>query len=215
MDFLFKNITDEQKKEYLREINIIHKTFERGQTIVSEDDLCDSIYFINSGLVVAKNIFFDGHESVIKLLTNYDTFGEALIFSNKNEYKATFICEKRTSVSIITYNEILTLLKLNHNFSLNLLNKISNNLVLLNDHIKILNKKTVKSKICTFLYLNYIEKKETTFTILYNKTSLALFLNIERPTLSKEINSLMKDNIISNKGNVYTIINIHEIEKYI
>ncbi len=215
MEFLFKNIAVETKKKYLNQINVTHKTYDRGQTIVNEGNICNSIYFINSGLVVAKNIYQDGHESIIKILSNNDSFGEALIFSNNREYKANFICEKKTSISIINYDDIFHLISLDTKISLNLLNKISNNLVRLNDHIKVLNKKTVKSKICTFLYLRYLENKQSTFTILYNKTELALFLNTERPTLSKEISLLVKDNIISNMGNTYTIINFKEIEKNI
>ncbi len=215
MDFLFTGLTNEQKVFYLSKIKITTKTFLRNEVIFSENETCNHIAFINTGSVTAKRYFSDGHESIIRVLSNNDTIGEALIFSNDNTYKASFISDTKSLVSFIKYDDIILLIKDNSTIALNLLNKISNSLVSVNNQLKILSKRNVRSKLCEFLHLEAIKNNSKIFTISSNKTELALLLNVERPTLSKEIKSLIDEQIISNVGYAYTIIDYKKLEKYL
>lgn len=211
---LFKNIPAFEKEALLKNIKIKSNSYLRDEVIVSENDLCESIKYVKKGLVVAKNIYYDGHETIIKVILPGDSFGEALLYSSNPYYKATFVSEANTVIETLTKDDLEYLLE-NKTIMKNYINSISDSLVLLNNHIKILNQKSVKGRLCLFLYYEYLKTKATTFTINLNKTELAQFLNAERPTLSKELHELINQGIIANVGYSYTIIDINKIQEQI
>lgn len=213
--FLFHSLSSSDIELYKSKISLVTKQFNRGDIIFNEGDICNYLAIINYGKIIAKNTYSDGHETVIRILTTNDSIGEALIFSSNNEYKATFVCDLRSQVSLISYDDLKKIIQLDERINMNLLNRISDNLIELNQHVKILGKKTVRSKIATFLYQTSLAKGATTFSINLNKTELAAYLNVERPTLSKEINYLITQHIIANQAYSYTLINISELEKYL
>ncbi len=213
MDFLFKDVLN--KDELLSNIKITTKNFLKGEVIFNEGTSCNNLTYIKYGTVVAKNTYYDGHENIIRVLTEKNTIGESLMFSTTPIYKADFVADSRVTVEIIDYNDILKLINKSNKINLNLYRKISDQLISINDHLKILNQKTVNAKICLFLYLEYQKNKQITFTIPFNKSELALYLNVERPTLSKEISKLISNNIISNCGHSYGIVDLKFLEKSI
>lgn len=210
--YLFNNISDDEKKRLEKLVTISQSNYLRDETIVFENDLCNSIKLVKIGTVVAKNTYYDGHENIIKVINANDTFGEALIFSSNPYYKATFIATNRVTIESISIDDINKLIKANPTVNINLFKRISDSLIVLNNHIKILNKKTIRGRLLLFLYYEYKKRNATTFTIGFNKTELADFLNVERPSLSRELSILIKEGIIANKNHTYTIINLKKIE---
>lgn len=210
--YLFNNISDDEKKRLEKLVTISQSNYLRDETIVFENDLCNSIKLVKIGTVVAKNTYYDGHENIIKIINANDTFGEALIFSSNPYYKATFIATNRVTIESISIDDINKLIKANPTVNINLFKRISDSLIVLNNHIKILNKKTIRGRLLLLLYYEYKKRNATTFTIGFNKTELADFLNVERPSLSRELSILIKEGIIANKNHTYTIINLKKIE---
>lgn len=215
MDFLFKGLSAAKTAELLSGVKLHRRQLLRGETLFLEGDYCNYLSFINSGCIVAKNIFADGHESIVRVLSNNDTIGEALLFSNDNRYKATFISDTKTVITLISYDDLVSLVDKSSTVCLNLLNKISNNVVSLNNHVRVLSKKTIKSKLCEYLYFEYLKCGCKTFSLALNKTELALQLNVERPSLSSEIKALVEEGVIANVANSYTIVDLSKLEKYL
>lgn len=210
---LFNKIDDKTKSELLRLINPITKEYFRGEKIFLEGDLCSSIAIIERGNIIARQSFSDGHDKIIKILNNRDCIGLNLIFSSNPYYKATFTAEALSTITLIHKEDLLKLMSLDNQFNLNVLSLISDESIRLNDHIKLLSYKTIREKICYFLYQEYLRLNQTSFLINYTKTELAAFLNVERPSLSYELSRLIKEGIIANQNKLYTIINLNKLEK--
>lgn len=211
MDFLFKNITNEKKEQYLNNIVLFKKTYTKGDIIFNEGDKCQSLALILKGSIIAKSSFIDGRESVIKLLSDSDVIGEALLFSSSPVYKANFIVLEDTILISIQLDDLKKLIQLDSQISLNLLNKISDSYIKLNAHIKLLSKKSIKQKLASFLYQEYISNNSLEFSLALNKSDLAIYLNTERPSLSTVLNQMIKDKIISNNGSKYKILDLNEL----
>ena len=83
----------------------------------------------------------------------------------------------------------------NQKFSENYLTLISNINLKTQQKIKLLTQKEIRDKIMFLLFEN---KKITESNKLYinSKEKLALFLNITRPSLSRELSLMKKDNLI-------------------
>lgn len=212
---IFNNIEQKILDELIKKINIKTKEYFRGEIICHEDELCDSIAIIKRGNIKATKSYSDGHEKIIKLLNQNEIIGLSLIFSSHPYYKASFTAECLTTLVIINKDDLLFLMDNNLNIKLNILSYISDNSIRLNDHIKLLSYKTIRQKLCAFLYNEYKTKNASSFLIQYTKTELSAFLNVERPSLSFELSKLVSDGIIANQNKLYTIIDINRLEKEI
>ena len=203
---IFTNISELEKNILLKEIKPIKKEYLRGETIVTEGDLCSSIILVNRGSITAKQSFSDGHDNIIRIINQNEYIGINLIFSSNPFYKATFYSDTLTSVTLISKDDLVKLMTLNTTILYNVLALISDSAISLNEHIRLLSHKSIKSKLCYYLYNEYKRSNQLSFIIPYTKTELAAFLNVERPSLSYELNRLIDAGIIANKNKLYTII---------
>ncbi len=210
---IFTNINPNIKNELLKHIKLITKEYFRGEKIFLENELCSSIAIIKRGVIKAVQNFEDGHEKIIRILNPNEIIGLSLIFSSNPFYKASFYCETLSTIQFIDKQDLLYLMEQNNQIKSNILSLISDYSNKLSDHIKLLSYKTIRQKLCAFLYNEYKRTKATSFLILYTKTELASFLNIERPSLSLELSKLIKEGIIANQNKLYTIILLKKLEK--
>lgn len=211
MYYIFEKLTDSEYKKISKFINITTKTYLKGEILHNEGDLCTSIGYVRKGAVTCKNVY-ENNEPIIKLITGTKTFGEALIFLDDNKYKGTFIASKDSTVEYITKENLFTLIEMEPKISIALLKQISKKYVETNNHKKILFSKTVRKKFLRFLLIQSKNNDKLVFAIDYTKTELALYLNVERPTLSKEIHLLQNEGVIRNEKKVYEILDLNFIQ---
>jgi CRP-like cAMP-binding protein len=214
MTYLFKNISSFNKKKLIPYLKVINKTYSKNECIFNEGDICNSIAFIKKGSVVAKNILIDGHEMIVRTLSKNDSFGEGLIFSSDPSYKATFLAKTDTEITFITKDTLLKLMRINGQIAMNIFERLSDLSIAQTTHIKLLSLKKVSNKVASFFYIMSKEKGKT-FSLSLNKSEIAQYLSCERPTFSKELNYLIKENIISYSKKKYTINNINALIKRI
>ena len=188
-----------------KEIRISRESYKKGELIRGEGEECLQVIKLIKGTVSAKQSFSDGHNSILRIIHENEYIGLNLIFSKSPNYKASFYADEDVEIKLIAKDSLLYLMQRDEKILREVLMLISDFGINLNEHIKLLNHKTIKSKLAYLLYSNY-KKYGSSFTLDYNKTELAALLNVERPSLSKELNSLIKANIIREERNSYTII---------
>ncbi|MGM9969971.1 MAG: Crp/Fnr family transcriptional regulator [Anaeroplasma sp.] len=213
--FLFNNIDDCEKEKLLKRIHPIKKEYLRNEIIFYEGDLCNSIAIVNRGSVTAKQAFADGHDNIIRIINQNEWIGLNLIFSSNPFYKATFYSDSLTTITLISKDDLFKLMSFNMIILHNVLTAISDSAIKLNEHIKMLSHKSIRSRLCYYLYSEFKKNNQTSFVISYTKTELAAFLNVERPSLSNEMSKLINEGIIANQNKLYTIINLDKLKKEI
>ncbi len=205
---IFNDLTIDEREFLETSVIKITKTYEKGDTIFYEGDECDYIAYIIEGNVIAKQSFSDGHDNIIKVISENEYIGINLIYSSNPKYKASFIAEKRTTLELYSYTDLIMLMKQSTTVLKNVLRLISDAAIELNEHIKLLSHKTIRGKICYLLYSEYLKTGKLSFKIETTKTDLSALLNIERPSLSYEIKKLIDDGIIENKNKDYSILSL-------
>ena len=120
-----------------------------------------------------------------------------------------------THKAIIDKEELLEIIKNDSKIAFLLLNKISSQAFDLNNRVKLLSKRSIRSKICYYLLNIYKEKNSLTFTLEYNKEQWADILNIERPSLSRELIKLKKEGIIDYYSKTIKIIDIERLKEFV
>lgn len=200
---------------YQKKAKIETKTYEANHILFQEGDECLGLYHIKEGQGIIKNIFFDGNESIIRYINPGDVIGDILLFSNHAHFPATIIAKTKLTLEFIKKNDLVEIIKNDSEIAFLLLNKISSQAFALNNRVKLLSKKSIRSKICYYLLNISKEKNSLTFTLDYNKEQWADILNIERPSLSRELIKLKNEGIIDYYSKTIKIIDIDKLKEYV
>ena len=192
-------------------IHIITKRYTKGSIIFSEDETCEYVCFLKSGIIVAKNILIGGKESILRVFKPNEIIGDALIFSTENKYKATFYANTTIDILLISKYELIELLNTNKLIMEAYLKHLADSVVKINDHLKFLLQPNITAKISLLLSIEAKKRKSNLVNFSLNKTELAAYLNVERPSLSRILHKLQRDKIIKITGNNYEILNYNEL----
>ena len=80
--------------------------------------------------------------------------------------------------------------------------------------LKPLSRKTVRERFIVYLF-EHKKKDSLIVNIMHTQSQLAEYLNVTRPALSKEINKMIKEQLITMEGKRIEILNQTALEKYI
>ena len=186
MHILFKNTN-------INVDNFKKVNYKKNEIVFNEGDKCNYIGLVESGSITITTYTYNEKEYEINNITDNGLFGEFIIF-NQAKYLGTGIATKNTTVIQITKFELLELLK-NKSFSENYLTLISNINLKIQQKIKLLSQKEIRDKIMFLLLENKKITNNNTF-FFETKEKLSLLLNITRPSLSRELINMKKDNLI-------------------
>ncbi len=167
--------------------------YKKNDIIFNEGDICTHIGLVESGNITISTYTYNEKEYQINSISENGIFGQFIIFNNTH-FLGTAIATKNTTVIYISKNELLDLLQ-NKIFSENYLTIISNINLRIQEKIKLLSQKEIRDKIMFLL----LENKKLTGKSIYffeTKEQLALYLNITRPSLSRELSNMKKDKLI-------------------
>ena len=182
-------LTNKQYKQ------LIIKEYKQDDILFKENEKCESIGILLEGKLSIQSYLDDGSIVIYNIINKGDMFGNNLIYSSSPYYKGFVICQSDAKVAYINKTQLTNLLKSNDEFLLNYLNINSNFSKKLNDRIKLLSISNAKDRLMYYFHVNNNEIAYTSITALANE------LYLQRETLSRLINKLGKENIITKNKN--------------
>lgn len=198
MKNLFDNAKDFEKLVY-------YKKYNKGEIIYFEGDECKNVSVIIKGEVSITTYNYDSITEINHLKDN-ELFGDSLVLSNDNRYLGNVNAIKDTTICIIPKDNWIKILK-NETILKNYLEIVSNKVFKIQSKVKILSQKTIRDRILFYILTEYkrTNKKEIK---IKSKEALAMYLNIPRPSLSRELINLKNEGILD--FNRYSIILLKE-----
>lgn len=180
------------------------KEYKRGEIIKNEGTICEEVGLILYGSVSISNVTLNNEEFLIDNLNIGDFFGENLIFLDNNLYPGNIIASQTSQIIFFSKENFIKFLSLDNEFQLFYLNYISRKFMSIQRRIKILSQPRIRDK---FLYYIQNEMLSTNkdYVIIKSITSLAAYLNIPRPSLSRTISDLINEEIITKHKKIYMI----------
>ncbi|MCC5911756.1 MAG: Crp/Fnr family transcriptional regulator [Clostridiaceae bacterium] len=180
--------------------------YKKGEIIHFDGDQCRCLEVILKGKVVIERIDENGDLFTIVELYTDNILGGNLVFSTNPFYPMTI--SARTDVEILEI-EKETLFELccnNREFLYSFLQLISGNTLILGDKIKHYANRSIRDSICAYLRQEY--HLQNTFEIRLNTTKKALAERIgtQRTSLSRELQKMKKEGLISYDASSITII---------
>ncbi len=206
---IFQNITENDIKKLLPCLKASVKKFKKNQIIFHQGDFIEKVGIILYGELKIEKIDFWGNSSILKILTNYEMFGEIYAFE-KQPLEVSIISNTDSEILFINFNKIITPCEIACTFHtqliINLLKIFANKTSAMNKKIEILSKRSIEDKLLTYLKSISLKTKNNEFSIPYNRQELANFLGVNRSALSKELIRLEKDGIIKYHKNIFKLI---------
>ena len=201
---VFNNIDEETIKNILEKTRYEIKNYSPNESIAFRGDEVKGLYIILKGTLITEMLTEEGNVIKIEELVPSDVIASAFIFGKNNNFPVDLSVKDEAEIFFVERKEFLKLLFSQEKILENFLNEISNKTQLLTSKIwNSFNNKTIKKKFCDYVKKN---QKNNLFSI-QNLGALAEFFGVERPSLSRVLSELVKDEKLERIGrNKYKIL---------
>lgn len=193
---LFQGFTLSEINQFFRKYSMTSVTYNKGDLLALKNDPVHAIGIIESGEVVVEE---DGLRK-----TPGTTFGENLLFSMSSKYSSNIIATTTTQVLYLKKEELLVALSTYTKLLQNYLSLLSQQAQSLGEHLQLLSQASLRDKIIAYVKSKY--QGDEKVPIGMTKESLAKYLNVKRPSLSRELIFMRLDNVISTDRKYFHIL---------
>lgn len=171
------------------------QTYKKNEVVFEEGDIVEKLGLIVNGCISIKTYTFNEKEYEINNINSGGIFGEYIIFSDNPKFLGTGIALKETNIIYLTKNDLFELLK-NKTFYENYFKLISQITISIQNKVKVLSQKEIRDKILFLLYEN-LKRTKSNSLYISSKQRLSEYLNITRPSLSRELINMRDEGIIT------------------
>jgi len=216
---LFRNIGSESLNIMLDCLKPTVRRCKQREIIAASGQPFQGIGIIASGKVALTKETYSGNRIIIGILEAGDIFGETVAFSDHRIWPMTVIAQEDCVLLFLPPDKITgtcSNICASHNtLIMNMLQILSNRAAMLDKQIEHISAKHIRGKISSYLLDNYRQSAGKTFTLLMKRHELADYLNIPRPSLSREMGLMRNDGIIEFEGSHITINDVLKLEESI
>ena len=201
---VFNGIDEKTIKNILEKTKYEIKKYSPNESIAFRGDEVKGLYIILKGTLITEMLTEEGNVIKIEELVPSDVIASAFIFGKKNSFPVDLAAKDEAEILYVERKEFLKLLFSQEKILENFLNEISNKTQLLTSKIwNSFNNKTIKKKFCDYVKRN----QKNNLLSIQNLGALAEFFGVERPSLSRVLSELVKDEKLERIGrNKYKIL---------
>lgn len=225
---LFRSLDEEQVRNVLQEGFSTVRAFGRGERVFSESDRPDKIRILLSGEVTVAKDTPGGKRSVLAVIDRPgDMFGEIYAFRNLDSYGMYAECTESSRIlsldicvlQIPVREEVGRKQEFRDTRDMETALKISSSLLQIfaekafqmNRRLRILGGTSIREKVARYLL---DRQKGGNRVAVMSREDLADYLNVTRPSLSREISAMIHDGILAACGHDLVILNQKALEEY-
>lgn len=174
--------------------------YKNGQFVFEKGDTINSVGIVLEGEFNLVSQKFSGARVIVTTLSFNDMFGEAMIFSSSNASPYDLESQGESMALFIPKSFFINVCPNSCDFHKilisNMLSILSDKIVMLNNKMRILNAESIRAKIAIYLLSIYKKTNRLTFDMNMKRQELSEFLNVTRPSLSRELSNMQQENII-------------------
>lgn len=176
------------------------------------------------GIVVAGTIAVTketplGERIVLNKVPAGGIFGEVAALSASQLSPATIYALGKCTVLFMLPDRILTPCRKacpwHQQLTANLIHLVADKALYLNRKIDYLTIKSMRGKLCTYLYERYQKVESVQFTLPYNRNELAEFLNVSRPSMSRELGRMRDEGLLAFQGDAFELLNLEQLKAFV
>lgn len=203
---LFFGITEYELPSLLEHLEAVVTSFGKQATIFWEGQSADTVGIILSGCVHIVREDCGGNRSVIAHLKAPQMFGEACAFSRIKVLPVSVIAADSSEIMLISAQKMLSASREDPRIIQNLLYMIAEKNLLLKEKVDYMSIRTTKEKLMAYLSAQAKVQGSRSFTIPYDRQTLADYLGVERSAMSAELGKLRAEGKINFKRNYFELL---------
>jgi len=216
---LFQNISLDELNAILICLNPKIMNYKKNEYITIMGDKYEGIGIIVSGEVIVTKEKLNGDRVIMAKLSSGQIFGEMIAYSNQKKWPATVIALEDSTILFFPPEKIIgSCPKMCSGHKLlinNMLEIVTKKALHLNKKVEYLMIKSIRGKIAHYLYENYYRTGKTTFDIPLNRNEMAEFLNISRPSMSRELSKMKEEGIIDYYKSSFKLLDLETLKLYV
>ncbi len=204
---LFKEMSAFDVERALKILDSVEKEYTKNEILAQTGTKLTRFGIVLDGTVQVSFTDIDGNLVLMASVTAGDAFAESLCWLEVSEIPVT--------ITAFTDARVLWLdpSALSANCSDELVTELRNRFVSIlasktlsmNDRVQVLSKPSLRQKIITFLSQYSNKNSSKTFSIPFDRESLALYLGVNRSALSRELSMMKSEGIIDFYKNTFKI----------
>jgi CRP-like cAMP-binding protein len=193
---LFQGMSQTDFNSLLQKIRLDFIRYEDGDVIIEKGNRCGSLAFLINGTVESSRSGMDGNFTFSELIEAPFLIEPYSMFGRAGSYQRTYTAIGSCSFLMVDKQYIYTELGKYNICRMNLLNILSGRVQQLDSHIWSLDGMSLRERIIRFIKgLSDIQSGQKRLTIKMN--DLATLMDATRLNVSRELNALEKDGLIS------------------
>ena len=154
-----------------------------------------------------------------EIVHEQDVYGQATVFGKENKSSMTIRATKASRVARfpkrIFYKSCSATCKSHENVIKNMMALLADQTQNLNKRVDCLATTSLKGKVARYLLQVGKDKKENeAFEIPYNREELALYLGVQRPSLSRTLTQMADEGLISYHRSSFKILDLDALEDF-
>lgn len=212
---LFENLKNDELVMMLHCLKPKIVSYERRECIMIEGRDSTGIGIVLEGEAIVARDGLAGDRRIISKLNTGDIFGEIAAFVGNKSLTTVESTTSSTIMFLPSYKIVETCPKVcncHKTLIRNMLEVVSQKVIVLNKKVEILSLKSIREKISNFLLEQYNINKSLEFEIPFKRHELAEYLNTTRPSLSRELIKMKDEGIIDFNLNFFRIIDLETLK---
>lgn len=203
---LFKDVDIVKLDEFFSKVDISVRNYVNGQIILNQGDSCDDLPILLSGEAGACMTAPNGKLIRIETLKGPCAAATAILFSSEHSLPVSLIAEGELNMLCIPLKLVLALMHEFPEFLKAYLRENGDKLIFLSEKIRLFQFKTLKQKLVGHILMLAARQGSDELRMIYSREDLSQLMAVARPSLSREISSLVNDGYIEARGKIVRIL---------
>ena len=203
---LFKNFTLKMREEFLDKLEYTVEEHPKGKTIIHQGTTCNALHVLLKGKLNVDVLDVSGNIVRVETIQAPRKFATPHIFSEKNQFPATFTVDEDVVLLKGSKESVFTLMHSMPLFLHNFLCVSTSCNKCTMTRLKVLSFRGIRNRFIYYLF-EHQQKDSNVVELEHTQEQLAEYFGVTRPALSKEIGRLVDEGFISITRRKVTILN--------
>jgi CRP-like cAMP-binding protein len=191
--------------------------YRKNDIIINAGEKLESIGMVLSGEVAVIKENAAGNRVMMMLIGPGDLFGETVAFAGSPRWPATVQAQAASDIMFIPLGKIVgeceKMCSWHRGLISNMLRIIAERALMLNKKVEYLAIRSMRGKLSAYLLEEYKKAGTTTFSLPLKRNELADFLNVSRPSMSREMSRMRDEGVIDFHLSAITIKNMNGLKR--
>ena len=207
---LFEGFTLDEVKDLLSTSNMLVKHCRKGDYIYLAGDVIEHLCLVVTGTVqiLREDIF--GDKSIIGNINAGWTFGADNFAFSASHSPVSYVAVKDCDLLLLPFNRMTCVnignVELFSKYFTNIVKLVAQSNFNLITKLDVLSKKSLRSKIMTYLEQEAAKSGSKKFLLPFNRTELANYLDADRSAMTRELFRMKHDGYIAFEKNVFSVL---------